>query len=135
MRGRVARIQIKQKATQVIFRVNIRFEMMVDIVKEFRNSTAVKSLIIKMFRYSAIKMRAKVPLLNSTLNPETSSDSPSERSNGVRFVSARVVVNQIINMIKNRVIYGRGLFMNMSVKSIDIIDSRTERRIRDILTS
>lgn len=57
--------------------------------------------MIRIFRYSAIKIRAKVPLLNSTLNPETSSDSPSDRSNGVRFVSARVVVNQIMNIIIN----------------------------------
>jgi hypothetical protein len=29
------------------------------------------------------------------LNPETSSDSPSERSNGVRLVSANEVINHI----------------------------------------
>jgi hypothetical protein len=31
------------------------------------------------------------------LNPDTSSDSPSARSNGVRFVSASMVINQIKN--------------------------------------
>ena len=61
----------------------------------------VNTLIIRILRYSAIKIRAKVPLLNSILNPETSSDSPSERSKGVRFVSAKVVVNQIINIVRN----------------------------------
>lgn len=39
--------------------------------------------------YSAIKIIAKVPLLYSILNPETNSDSPSAKSNGVRFSSAR----------------------------------------------
>lgn len=53
-------------------------------------------LIKRMFMYSAIKIRAKVPLLYSVLKPETSSDSPSAKSNGARFVSARVVISQII---------------------------------------
>ena len=40
--------------------------------------------------YSARKNRAKGPPAYSTLKPETSSDSPSVRSKGARFVSARV---------------------------------------------
>lgn len=55
----------------------------------------VNSLIIKMFIYSAIKIIANSPPLYSTLNPDTSSDSPSAKSKGVRFVSARFVINQI----------------------------------------
>ena len=51
----------------------------------------------KILLYSAIKINAKIPLLYSVLNPETNSDSPSAKSNGVRFVSAKIVVNQIIN--------------------------------------
>lgn len=54
----------------------------------------VKILIIKMFVYSAIKISAKLLLLYSMLKPDTSSDSPSGRSNGVRLVSARRVINQ-----------------------------------------
>jgi hypothetical protein len=46
-----------------------------------------------MFAYSAMKISAKVALLYSVLNPETSSDSPSARSNGVRLVSAKFVIN------------------------------------------
>lgn len=38
--------------------------------------------------YSAMKMIANTPLLYSVLNPETSSLSPSAKSNGVRFNSA-----------------------------------------------
>jgi hypothetical protein len=48
-----------------------------------------------MFVYSAIKIRANILALYSVLNPETNSDSPSARSNGVRFVSAKLVINQI----------------------------------------
>lgn len=46
--------------------------------------------------YSARKNRAKGPPAYSTLNPDTSSDSPSVRSNGARLVSARVEINHII---------------------------------------
>lgn len=53
----------------------------------------VSSLIIRILAYSAIKINANVALLYSVLKPETSSDSPSARSNGVRFVSARFVIN------------------------------------------
>lgn len=57
----------------------------------------VNKLMVKILVYSAIKMRAKLPALNSTLKPETNSDSPSDRSKGVRFVSAKDVINQIMN--------------------------------------
>lgn len=49
-----------------------------------------------MFAYSARKNRANGPAAYSTLNPETSSDSPSVRSNGARLVSARVEINHIM---------------------------------------
>lgn len=51
--------------------------------------------ISKMFAYSARKNRANGPPAYSTLNPETSSDSPSVRSKGARFVSARVEMYHI----------------------------------------
>jgi len=46
----------------------------------------------RMFAYSARKNRANGPPAYSTLNPDTSSDSPSVRSNGARLVSARVEI-------------------------------------------
>ena len=52
-----------------------------------------------MFVYSAIKIRANKPALYSTLNPDTSSDSPSAKSKGVRLVSAKFVINQKIHII------------------------------------
>jgi hypothetical protein len=50
-------------------------------------------LIKRILAYSAKKIKAKPPLLYSTLNPETNSDSPSAKSKGVRLVSAKEVVN------------------------------------------
>lgn len=60
----------------------------------------VNNLITKMLAYSAMKIRANVVLLYSVLKPDTSSDSPSAKSNGVRFVSARFVINHKINIGK-----------------------------------
>lgn len=51
--------------------------------------------IRRMFAYSARKNSAKGPPAYSTLNPETSSDSPSVRSKGARFVSANVEMYHI----------------------------------------
>lgn len=41
-----------------------------------------------MLPYSDMNRMANILLLYSVLNPETSSDSPSEKSKGVRLVSA-----------------------------------------------
>lgn len=56
----------------------------------------VKSLRNKIEPYSVIKIKEKSPPPYSVLNPETSSDSPSEKSNGDRFDSAKQISNQTI---------------------------------------
>jgi hypothetical protein len=61
-----------------------------------RNMIVVRAFIIMMFIYSAMKNKANGPAAYSTLNPDTSSDSPSVRSNGARFVSANVEINHTI---------------------------------------
>lgn len=61
-----------------------------------KNMMAVSVFMSIMLAYSARKNRAKGPAAYSTLNPETSSDSPSVRSNGARFVSASVETYHII---------------------------------------
>lgn len=61
-----------------------------------RNRMAVSVFISIMLAYSARKNKANGPAAYSTLNPETSSDSPSVRSNGARFVSASVDTYHII---------------------------------------
>ncbi|KFM81514.1 hypothetical protein X975_21993, partial [Stegodyphus mimosarum] len=57
-------------------------------------------LRINILVYSAKKIKANHPPINSTLNPETSSDSPSAKSKGVRFTSAKHLVIHIKNRIK-----------------------------------
>ena len=49
----------------------------------------------RILAYSARKNKAKGPPAYSTLKPETSSDSPSVKSKGARFVSARVEIYHI----------------------------------------
>lgn len=93
IRGMVARIQINRVAMIIVLNTSIR---LVNIGKNPVKKTTDKSLIIKMLAYSAIKIKANIPLLYSTLNPDTNSDSPSAKSNGVRLVSARFVINHMI---------------------------------------
>ena len=92
-------------------------------------------LITIMFVYSAMKINANVPDLNSVLNPETSSDSPSAKSKGVRFVSARQEINHMIvrghiNRAKMRW-FDRGILLRLRVDD----RMRGESRIRAMLTS
>lgn len=60
-----------------------------------KNKVAERVFIRRILPYSARKKRAKGPPAYSTLNPETSSDSPSVKSNGARLVSASVEVYHI----------------------------------------
>jgi len=52
-------------------------------------------LIKRISAYSTKKFKANSSSLYSTLNPETSSDSPSAKSKGVCLVSAKQEINQI----------------------------------------
>ena len=58
------------------------------------------NLKISILMYSARKIKANHPPMYSTLKPETSSDSPSAKSKGLRLVSAKQVIIHIINKIK-----------------------------------
>lgn len=90
--------------------------------------------MIIILEYSAIKMSAKVPLLYSVLKPDTSSDSPSAKSKGVRFVSARIVVNQIIKRMGD-ISKGQD-FCKIKEESVRVKEEiRILNRISVILTS
>ncbi len=60
-----------------------------------KNITAVINDINIMCAYSAKKNKAKAIAEYSTLYPETNSDSPSVKSNGVLFVSANAETKNI----------------------------------------
>lgn len=104
IRGRVARTHTNKVERNNVF-VDSKISCL-GLRGRLMNSTAVKSLIIRMLIYSAMKIRANLPPLNSVLNPETSSDSPSAKSNGVRLVSARVEINHMKAMVGRRMRVG-----------------------------
>ena len=66
-----------------------------------KKSVAVIADMSKIFAYSPKKNSAKDIEEYSTKYPATSSDSPSGRSKGVRFVSAKAEIKKTINMGKS----------------------------------
>ena len=71
------------------------------------NKGASKSTLIeavenkRIIAYSLKKISTKPTESYSILNPDTNSDSPSEKSKGVRFVSAKSITNHITLRIGN----------------------------------
>jgi len=59
-----------------------------------RNKTPIISPLNSNIMYSPRNKNAKIFPLYSVLNPDTSSDSASLKSNGARWVSPRVEINQ-----------------------------------------
>lgn len=98
-------------------------------------NTIVSMLMIMIFMYSAMKISANAPLLYSVLKPETSSDSPSAKSKGVRLVSANVVVNQHMKRRGNRMSGGQARRYDMDVKVREWKITRGLNRINTMLTS
>lgn len=96
MRGIEARTHTNSTAKIIVFNTKNILLRGLKIIKVPQNIIAEATLIIKIFMYSAIKIIANKLLLYSVLNPDTSSDSPSAKSKGVRFVSASVVINHMI---------------------------------------
>lgn len=95
----------------------------------------VINLINKILQYSAIKIKANNLDPYSILNPETNSDSPSAKSNGVRLVSAKLVTNHITttgNNINKIIEY---LPNPIFLISIHILMTKPINKIKDILIS
>jgi len=87
-----------------------------------------------MFAYSPKNNNANNPPPNSTLNPETSSDSPSAKSKGARLVSATVLVNHTTIIGTSNIKKGKALLAATS--HLEDVNSKDEnRRTSNILTS
>jgi len=132
IRGIVARIQINRVAKIIVLAIKVVF-VITGLNPE--KKTIDNRLIIKILAYSAIKIRANIPPLYSTLNPDTSSDSPSAKSKGVRFVSAKFVINQNINITEIISIGHESIFTLIRDMSIFLCRIRALIKIRDIDTS
>jgi len=83
--------------------------MILKVLEEIK-SRVNKILIKIILAYSAINNRANPSLPYSILNPDTNSDSPSAKSKGVRFVSAKHETSQIKTIGINRVNFHQILF-------------------------
>ena len=133
MRGYALRVQINIRLT-----INSPLTMT-------RSLTSVHEIIINMlhetipiaiiFIYSAIKINAKVPELYSVLNPDTNSDSPSARSKGVRFVSAKAVIIHMMNKGHSASVNIIVLFVDIELNLREDIMIRGVKIVRAILTS
>ena len=85
------------RASSVILTISSIFENLFVVIE------IVSRLINRIFVYSAIKINANGELLYSILNPDTNSDSPSLKSNGVRCVSARIeIIHEIMSGISRK---------------------------------
>jgi len=131
IRGIVPRTNTNIAAMKVVFKINIMLEQSGVCIK----IVDVIILINRMFMYSAIKIRANALLLYSVLNPDTNSDSPSAKSNGVRFVSANDEINHMIISGKNIIITDVFWSIIIFVSSIELIVIIVVSIISDILTS
>jgi len=72
-RGKLARIQIKQNPTIIIYKPVMNILLLVNIIEKI-------SLINKIFKYSLIKTNVNPNDPYSVINPETNSEPPSEKS-------------------------------------------------------
>ena len=84
------------------------------------NISGNKILMRIILAYSAIKIRANPSLPYSTLKPETSSDSPSAKSNGVRFVSAMQEINHTADSGTKIRHFNQSLFIEHLFKALNL---------------
>lgn len=108
-RGKVARSHIQTSTKKSIPAALKKFEADQKIKKRL-----VRNLKNKIIEYSAIKMKVKPIAPNSTLNPETNSDSPSEKSKGLRFVSATQDISQRAATLGHNIKSHWSLFINLT---------------------
>lgn len=134
IRGRVARIQTNQNAIAEV-KTKMRGVKLRGLAAGLIKIIDENRLKNKILVYSAIKIRAKFPALYSVLNPETSSLSPSAKSNGARFVSARQVINQIKEIGKKSSAASEVLFDKIIIRLKDLRINRKDNKVSAILTS
>lgn len=102
-RGRVTRTHTQRNTNSVVL-----IYRLIELVEELKNIQLIIKLRKRILPYSAMKIKAKPTAPYSTLNPDTSSDSPSAKSKGVRLVSAKhTTTNIIISGMQMRYLFHR----------------------------
>jgi len=88
IRGNVQRHHTNNVANNITLNINkILFKTIPNIIR------TLNILINNIDIYSPKKSKAKYAALNSVLNPDTNSDSPSAKSKGVRCLSLKQIIN------------------------------------------
>ena len=101
-----------------------------------KNKITPKADINIIWQYSAKKNKANDILEYSTLKPETNSDSPSVKSNGTLFVSAKADTKNISATGKNGIINHIDFWIiTISIKFNEPTHNTTEIIINPIDTS
>ena len=108
-RGKVARDHTQKNTSEIIITC-VKIDL--NIIPVIKDEEII--LKKKILPYSAIKIKANRPDPYSMLNPDTNSDSPSEKSNGVRLVSA------IQEMTHNKAVNGRIRRMEINLEDFII---------------
>merc|ERR1719323_434944 len=127
----VARSQTQKKPRTNNLREIKNFES-----NEIRKKVAEIALKNKIVEYSAIKIKVNPKPPYSILNPDTNSDSPSEKSKGVRLVSATHERSQKKNKIGETKNTKPLLTKNLTSKTVKhFLIKRTDIRINDNLMS
>jgi hypothetical protein len=85
--------------------------------------------IKKILAYSAIKIKANPADPYSILNPDTSSDSPSAKSKGVRLVSAKQEINHIPTSGGNKKTFCQNKFIATASEKLRVLDKLIKNRI------
>lgn len=109
-RGKLDRIKRSEKK-------NIN---MITKYRFLKNKTEVSTLKNNTIPYSPTKIRANSPLEYSVLNPETNSDSPSEKSKGARLHSATHEKYQIIRI---------GKVIKTNEEELSFLKSKKEKKL------
>jgi len=95
-----------------------------------KNTPAITADKKKIDPYSAIKINANPTLPYSILNPDTSSDSPSAKSKGVRLASANLINTHrpVARQHKKNLIIPK--FTNMNILTLKPSNQKANRIIK-----
>jgi len=127
----VARNQTQKNPSSTNIKEIMSFES--NAIKKKAAEIALKN---KIMEYSAIKIKVNPRPPYSILNPDTNSDSPSEKSKGVRLVSATHERSQKKNKIGETKNTNPLLTKNLTSKIVKhFLIKRTDIRINDKLIS
>lgn len=122
IRGNVARVHINMYVISIILLLSISGLFIIPMVVLPRNIILIRALISKMLVYSAKNSSVNSVAEYSTLNPETNSDSLSVKSNGVRFVSANLLMSNIMKAGKSGIINQQYFCLSVIILRLSLLE-------------